>query len=157
MGGIDPYDPNNPDNARARAEWEAENPRHDSSPGSWKGDLLVAAIVIGFLLVYAGMSRLFSIPTVRHGLGTYWSRALLSLVVIAAGFVAFRFKNANQILYGRVEVAFGMASCLNVALRSPIESSLLAQWSALIGSAYVVSRGLNNISDARSRAQMKTP
>lgn len=149
MAGIDPYDPNNPYNLMEKAKWEAENPQPPSAPTSWIGDLLVFAFALVFLFIYIGVSRFFSIPSVKQYLGTYWSRGLLVLAVAAAGYTAFRFKRGRQIWYGRVEVAFGVASCIKVALTSPIQDSLLVQWSALIGCIYVISRGFNNISDAR--------
>jgi hypothetical protein len=68
--------------------------------------------------------------------------------VVAVGTFAHWFKKKNQKWYGVVEVAFGTASAGSISFRM-MPGPLFAQWATLAGCAYVITRGLNNISDAK--------
>ena len=71
--------------------------------------------------------------------------------VVAVGAFAHWFKQKNQKWYGVVEVAFGAASAGSVSFRM-MPGPLFAQWATLAGCAYVIARGLNNISQAKQSA-----
>jgi hypothetical protein len=72
---------------------------------------------------------------------------LAVVVVIVGGGFAFWFKRRSQLMYGAVEMLFGCLSALSVALTLAPGKSLIAQWASLAGSAYVIARGLSNVSD----------
>ena len=153
MTYLDPYDPNTPQNATFAAELEIENPSKRSEPISLRDSVVTFIFAMAIFLVYFGISRFFSIPAVRHQLSAFWARGLLSAGVVAAGFGAYRFKRANQAWYGRVEIAFGIASCLKVTMTNPMNHSLLVEWAALFGCAYVVARGFGNVWDGRAKSR----
>jgi hypothetical protein len=88
--------------------------------------------------------------------GLHLTQLLVSVLVIAVGWSAHRFKLRNKLWYGYVEVVFGAGSAIAVVSRvnfAAIEfrSLTLAQYAALVGTAYVVARGLNNITEAKER------
>jgi hypothetical protein len=49
-----------------------------------------------------------------------------------------------------LEVLFGVVSAVTVALRMIPGNSTLTQGVALVGSGYVIARGLNNVRDGRA-------
>jgi hypothetical protein len=91
-----------------------------------------------------------------HLLGTEHSGDALGLMVVAVGYVAHRFKRISQRWYGVVEVAFGVASGFAVAFSIDTPSPSVTQWATLIGCAYVLTRGLNNVYDA-SQSELVEP
>jgi hypothetical protein len=68
--------------------------------------------------------------------------------------LAHWFKIENQKMYGAVEVAFGAVSAWTMHLVFQQNASPFAQYASLLGGAYVVARGLNNIKDANARAEL---
>ena len=92
----------------------------------------------------------------EHLLGTKHSGEALGLTVVAVGYVAHRFKRISQRWYGVVEVAFGVASGFAVAFSIYTPSPSVTQWATLIGCAYVLTRGLNNVYDA-SQSELVEP
>jgi uncharacterized membrane protein YjjB (DUF3815 family) len=78
--------------------------------------------------------------------------AIVGLTTTLVGFLAHWFKRKNQRIYGRVEMAFGMVPGFAIASAINPERPLLPQCVSLVGCAYVIARGLNNISDANAKA-----
>jgi hypothetical protein len=100
-------------------------------------------------------SRLFGILT--HTIGLHLAQIVVSAGVIAAGFLGHWFKGRNQWWYGFVEVIFGSASGVVVGFTMFAGQPLLTQWVTLVGCAYVISRGLNNISDSKKKKALPLP
>jgi hypothetical protein len=95
-------------------------------------------------------------------LGLHVTQALAIVFAIAVGFAAFAFKLRSKLYYGTVEVFFGVISSIAVVSRVnftsiPVSQMSLAQVTALVGSVYVVARGLTNIYEARHPKQEPKP
>jgi hypothetical protein len=80
----------------------------------------------------------------------------VAVTVVSAGWSAHHFKRLNQLVYGYVEVFFGTISAIAIVSRTnfaavQFTTLTLAQYGALVGCAYVVARGLNNVQDSRDR------
>lgn len=87
-------------------------------------------------------------------IGLHWTQVLVALFVVTVGYGAHWFKQANKLWYGYSEMLFGVLSAVLVVSRinfAAVEFSnlTLAQYGTLVGAAYVVARGLNNVSEAR--------
>ena len=88
-------------------------------------------------------------------IGIHLTQVLTAVIVVAVGFGAHRFKQVNKLWYGRNEVLFGVISAVFVVSRIDFgavefKSLSLAQFGTLVGCAYVVARGLNNVSEAKA-------
>ncbi len=99
------------------------------------------------------VAALTYVPFIARKLGLRTTQFLIALVVIIVGFLAHSFKKRSQYLYGLVEVAFGASSALAVAVVMPLTTIVFSRWAALLGCAYIVARGANNLSDAISKAE----
>ena len=118
-----------------------------------------AAIMIAFsfaaffmlIKVYGYGVYIYSIQV----LGTHSTQLIIALIVIASGLIAHLFKQRNQIWYGTVEMIFGSVSSLAISANLSSGSTILGPLSSLIGCAYVIARGLNNISDGRIKRDAK--
>ena len=93
--------------------------------------------------VYRELGRGLSQPVVL---------SIVGLVTTLAGYLAHWFKQKNLRIYGRVEMVFGTVSAFAIASAINPERPILPQCVSLVGCAYVVARGLNNISEANARA-----
>jgi len=102
---------------------------------------------IGYFVTYG--PNALSILTRLFGL--YGMRLLVGVVVVGCGITGYFWKRKNQYTYGLGEIAFGMLVTFYVTLRIESEHSYLSQWSALVGAAYVIARGLNNRADGRAK------
>lgn len=109
------------------------------------GIAIFVVVVIVFSLVYPYISD--PLDSMMDFLATL--RFPTAVLVLAAGYGAHKFKKANKRLYGQVEVVFGIASSFFVA-EQPTLTNTLAKWTAAVGAAYVIARGLNNISEAEA-------
>jgi len=85
-------------------------------------------------------------------IGAYKAQDSIAVVVVATGFGAAWFKRKSQKWYGFVEIGFGIISGFSIALNMTIITAALPQWASLVGCAYVIARGLNNVSDAEKVA-----
>jgi len=92
-------------------------------------------------------SRAFAALTDIAGL--YGARLSVIGGIITVGVIAYFIKQYNQRLYGVVEALFGASAVAAVALGISPLSPTPAQWATLVGSGYVIARGLNNVADAR--------
>jgi hypothetical protein len=88
--------------------------------------------------------------------GLHLTQLLAAALVIVLGWLAHRFKSWNKPWYGYVEVAVAAVSAIAVVSRLnlaaiDVGSLTLAQYATLVGAAYVVARGLNNITEAKAQ------
>jgi hypothetical protein len=83
--------------------------------------------------------------------GPHVAHAVIVLSVGLAGLIAYIFKKVNQLLYGLSEVVFAGASAVHVAGSLTARDAMVTQWAALIGFAYLISRGLGNISEGAEK------
>jgi hypothetical protein len=85
--------------------------------------------------------------------------AMQITIVTFAGLLgvgAHRFKKINKALYGVSEVVFAVLYAMNNASRvDPSKPDQQVVWVSILGSAYIVARGMNNISDATEERQKK--
>jgi len=93
-------------------------------------------------LVFRWLARIF---------GIHVAQSAIFLVVIIVGTFAHWFKKKNQKWYGLVEVVFGAASAGSISFRMTPGPPLFTQWATLAGCAYVIARGLNNVSEAKRK------
>jgi len=89
-------------------------------------------------------------------LGLHLTQAIAMVMVLGLGFGAYKFKLNNKFLYGALEVLFGISSSITIVSRVhftsiPVSQMSLAQVIALVGSTYVVARGLSNMHEARGK------
>lgn len=122
---------------------------------------IVAGVAGGALGVTA------SLLTFTHGrdlfaflyqtLGRFGAQASVACAVLVVGGLAHMFKQRNQLWYGILEVGFAGGCAASIASGMSPHEALFSQWAALGGAAYVVARGLNNISEAKRRYASKTP
>lgn len=119
---------------------------------------LYAFAVVGAVVSFFGIAAVDAPAKVFHfittAVGLHATQVLVAVVVITAGFGAHRFKQASKLLYGYHEILFGVLSSVLVVSRinfAAIEfrNLSLAQYGTLVGAAYVVGRGFNNVSEAK--------
>lgn len=91
------------------------------------------------------------LPFLGRILGLYGTRVVIFCVVVGFGISAHVWKRKNQYTYGFGEVLFACMATGYIAFRIVPGQSVLSQWIALMGAAYVIARGLNNISDAKGK------
>ncbi len=111
----------------------------------------VAAIGVNYAFTWRGVI----VAYLYENIGSYWTKAIISSSVLATGWIAYRFKKKRQILYGLCEVIFAATSAVHVVGRLAPGMEVPVQWGALIGFAYVVARGLGNISDGKEKLFQK--
>lgn len=86
------------------------------------------------------------------GLRTF--QLVIATGAVILGYAAHAFKQRNKKLYGRCEVVFAILYAIKSS--DSIDGTRLNQlalWTAVLGSMYVVARGLNNISDAKKEEE----
>jgi CDP-diglyceride synthetase len=88
-------------------------------------------------------------------LGLHLAQLLAVVLVAVLGFAASEFKLRSKLYYGTLEVFFGMVSSIAVVTRVhftpvPVSQMTLPQITALVGSIYVVARGVTNIREAKN-------
>jgi hypothetical protein len=106
------------------------------------------AIVIVFALLIYGES---AFDRLSGEIGVHAAQGLAAIGVVAVGSLAAYFKKKRLLWFGTVEVFFGAATAVKVASGLTPGQIILSQWTALLGAAYIVARGLDNISDARAQ------
>ncbi len=107
-------------------------------------------VAVSLVLILGGEALI--LPKLIPLFGLYGLRLLICVVVVIFGFAAHFWKRANQYTYGIGEIFFGILGAAYVTFTIQSEKLLLSQWAALIGTAYVIARGLNNRSEARAKA-----
>jgi uncharacterized membrane protein HdeD (DUF308 family) len=98
--------------------------------------------------------RLFALTS--RLVGPYAAQIGVGVTVIALGVGAHKFKQRKQDWYGMVDVAFGSIGGLSICFTLSPGQTILSQWVGLTGCAYVIARGLNNISEAK-KVDMEEP
>lgn len=84
--------------------------------------------------------------------GIHKAQLLVFFTIISLGVVAHGIKRLNQSNYGMLEIVFGAVSAFSISSNMKPGEPLFGKWAVLIGCAYVIARGLNNVHDARARA-----
>jgi len=82
------------------------------------------------------------------------SRVIFAFCVVALGYAAYRFKRSNQSWYGISEISFGFFSAL--ATVWSVGDFATTNWVAIVGSTYVVARGVSNYWDYQSQGRLPT-
>lgn len=114
-------------------------------------DLIYLSLVMSPLPVAFGIYTYADevLPFLARVLGLYGMRGVIFGVVVGFGFCAHLWKRKNQYTYGMGEVIFACMATAFIAFRIIPGQSVLSQWVALGGAAYVVARGMNNIVEAK--------
>jgi len=86
-------------------------------------------------------------------LGVHGAQILIVCSVLVLGFGAALFKKIAQFYYGWCELVFATASAIWIVKDSLGATVVLSQWTALIGSAYIVARGMGNMAEAKIKQQ----
>jgi hypothetical protein len=97
--------------------------------------------------------RLFALSS--RWLGTHGTQAGVGAVVVGMGLGAYWFKSKRQRWYGTVEIAFGAVGGFFICFTLEQGKTLLSQWVGLVGCAYVIARGLNNVAEASAKARVR--
>lgn len=127
---------------------------HAALAKPWLEDprLMVVMVVIIALEVGAIMLAVRGAIFLEKRIGIQTTQYVIAAGVIGAGVAAHSFRKAHQLLYGMMEVVFAGMASIRVSLHLQPQQIILSQWVALVGCAYVVVRGLSNVSEARKKA-----
>jgi hypothetical protein len=107
----------------------------------------IAAIVfIAWYKFGRGESTILLLALAGHS-----NQLMIAFLTIFAGLFAYIFKLRNQTRYGTIEILFGVVSAFGISLSSSGTTNVFARLTALIGCAYVISRGLGNRFEGRRR------
>lgn len=87
--------------------------------------------------------------------GLHGTQSAIAVAVLALGGAAYWFKRWNVYWYGVTEVTFGVGSAISISSGMNLNGILFDRWAALAGAAYVIARGLNNISEGRKSADAR--
>lgn len=119
------------------------------------------ATFISSLICFAGIGYFAThgtngLSVLTRLFGLYGMRVFVGVVVVGCGIAGYFWKRKNQYSYGLGEIVFGVLVIFYVTFRIEPGNSYLSQWSALVGSAYVIARGLNNRADGRAKLAAST-
>jgi len=114
-------------------------------------------LVRGFVLLLTLISAINTIIVKGHDIysatarivGPHITQIAIGVLVTVMGVFARRFKLKNLRWYGIVEVMFGIISGFSVAFTLSAAKPWIPQGPTLVGCAYVIARGLNNIADSK--------
>lgn len=117
-------------------------------------------VIAGALVLVGGFLFVLQ-ATFRYGTKTFWylgqvlGRSYADLIVLFLVFtvavLAYELKQRQQGWYGLTEIVFGAGSAANIAFSMVPGSSTLPQWVGLFGCAYIIVRGLSNVTEAVHR------
>jgi len=113
----------------------------------WLITMLFVAWCIAIIMRLASLM----LPSVIQAASVHRAQAVIAGGIVAIGFAAFEFKKWNQLWYGTVEVSFGIASAFVLSFSTMPADMHLTQWASLVGCAFVVGRGRNNVEEARAK------
>jgi hypothetical protein len=119
----------------------------------WSFVILVLLAVLARLAIEYGHNIY---PWLVRIIGPYFSQIAIGSVIALIGWTAYRFKLRSQRWYGIVEAIFGGVSGYAIAFTLAPGKALLPQWASLVGCAYVIARGLNNMRDSRTAVNIRT-
>lgn len=108
-------------------------------------------LCVGLLVVCGVLNAPLLIQRMQRDVGGTWFPWLMVLVVGTLGCIAHVFKRFNQRFYGATEVLFGLSTMYKLATSWTRNEALLAEWAVVVGSAYIVARGLNNWHEAAAK------
>jgi hypothetical protein len=116
--------------------------------------LFVVGDIIGLAVVFAFKEIVTRFPK----LNPLQTHITVGLIVIALGLATYNLKKNNQLVYGAIELVFAFAAGVQTATQivwtmPPAQGA--GYLVALGASVYVVSRGLNNIDEARAKKRQK--
>jgi hypothetical protein len=77
----------------------------------------------------------------------------IAIVTIALGAFGHWFRSKNRVLYGLVEIAFGVAYAFSISQGLDPVKPAMSQIIALMGCAYIIARGFENLAKARAEAE----
>lgn len=118
-------------------------------------ELIFVAATYGAMVLFGNYGKSTYLYLVRV-VGPHRTQFIIWLGICAVGLVAHYFKRMSQRWYGMVEVIIGVASAFSIAIGLAPDRISLAQWSSLVGCAYVIARGMNNVYDATTKSLMGT-
>jgi hypothetical protein len=87
--------------------------------------------------------------------GIQITHIIISGTVMILGILAYAFKTRNQLMYGIVEVGFAAVAATLTARQIKPGFDWSGPITGLVGSVYIVSRGINNLSDGMRRTKEK--
>jgi hypothetical protein len=88
-------------------------------------------------------------------LGLQLTEVFVSALIVGLGFLAFWFKARYQFAYGLVEVIFAAVAAIVTTRQIIPNMSWGTTIASYVGAIYIVSRGLNNIRDAKVAREAK--
>jgi hypothetical protein len=112
---------------------------------------LIAMFFVAWCIAIVLRLAALMLPAIFQTANVHKVQATVAAGIVAAGFLAFEFKRWNQLWYGTVEVGFGIASAFLLAFSTMPSEMHLTQWASLVGCAFVVGRGRNNVEEARAK------
>jgi hypothetical protein len=110
-----------------------------------------AGSVVGIEAALFGSQAIRLFPYYADKFGLHRLQAIIAAGVVGIGLLAHYFKKKNQYLYGLVEITFGAGSAVSISVGMTPGVVLFSRWAALAACAYVVARGANNVSEARTK------
>jgi hypothetical protein len=110
------------------------------------------AVVIGHFAKTKGLA-LYALTA--RTIGPHLTQISIGTIVACIGFAAHWFKGKSQHWYGMVEVIFGIVSGFSIALNLSADHPWLPQGARLVGCAYVIARGMNNVSEAKAKRKAR--
>jgi cation transport ATPase len=113
----------------------------------WPDILCGLASAAIFVIILSYGSRTYEVITGEFGEHAVQIAIALVTILIGVGVHFFRIKNLT--LYALVEIAFGVASAFVISAGLSTAGRFLPRVAALVGCAYIVGRGLENLEKAR--------
>jgi hypothetical protein len=113
--------------------------------GGFTSTLLAIVVVLLFAFVPGYLLILFARAS--------WNNPppAVAFATLVVGSMAYWYKRKVLLLYGITEIGFGILSAYQVGLHSTLPTTLITKWTVIVGSIYVVSRGLNNVADGLNK------
>ena len=140
-----------------RTNDEARNWKKALKEGKWEISR-TSFIALGVALIIEGIDA-FGLNLYQkssEALGKHITQTTIATLVCLAGFGAHWAKKINQLRYGIVEIVFGIFSAYAIAWNLPPNELDFARLASLLGAAYVIVRGISNVSEARSKLRTST-
>jgi uncharacterized membrane protein HdeD (DUF308 family) len=112
---------------------------------------IIVSVCGGALVFFASLYGNRAYNGLVHVFGRIVTVILIGTIVTSAGFSAHWFKRKRQFAYGRVEIFLGTMSAFAIASTLSPDKPMLAQCVSLIACAYVIARGMGNMSEANTK------
>lgn len=121
----------------------------DQPPAALSKPPFLLLCVMGLIEVALFMIVNCGYEFLKHTVGVQGTQYVIAASVIGAGIAAYFFRKTSQYIYRLVEVLFAAIAAIRISLRLQPQQILFTEWVALVGCAYVVARGVSNMSEAR--------